>query len=95
MINSLYHGINSTEKYYNPKSLIEKACIYWYYLRVDLILIKDGIVSFFVLFKTLIFGFSSSLFIIYNALLYVLYLSKRLGIDSGLDSLSLNFKCSS
>ena len=52
-INSLYQEINSIEKDYNPKTLIEKTGIYGNYLRVDLTLIRDGIVPFFVLFKAL------------------------------------------
>ena len=52
-INSLYQEINSIEKDYNPPTLIEKTGIYGNYLRVDLTLIRDGIVPFFVLFKAL------------------------------------------
>ena len=52
-INSLYQEINSIEKDYTPKTLIEKTGIYGNYLRVDLTLIRDGIVPFFVLFKAL------------------------------------------
>ena len=43
-INSLYQEINSIEKDYNPITLIEQTGIYGNYLRVDLTLIRDGII---------------------------------------------------
>ena len=52
-INSLFQEINSIEKDYNPPTLIEKTGIYGNYLRVDLTLVRDGIVPFFVLFRAL------------------------------------------
>ena len=52
-INSLFQEINSIEKDYNPTTLIEKTGIYGNYLRVDLTLVRDGIVPFFVLFRAL------------------------------------------
>jgi hypothetical protein len=52
-INSLYQEINSIEKDYNPITLIEQTGIYGNYLRVDLTLIRDGIIPFFVLFRAL------------------------------------------
>ena len=52
-INSLFQEINSIEKDYNPITLIEKTGIYGNYLRVDLTLVRDGIVPFFVLFRAL------------------------------------------
>ena len=45
-INSLYQEINSIEKDYNPITLIEQTGIYGNYLRVDLTLIRDGIIPF-------------------------------------------------
>ena len=52
-INSLFQEINSIEKDYNPPTLIEKTGIHGNYLRVDLTLVRDGIVPFFVLFRAL------------------------------------------
>ena len=52
-INSLFQEINSIEKDYNPPTLIEKTGIYGNYLRVDLTLVRDDIVPFFVLFRAL------------------------------------------
>ena len=52
-INSLFQEINSIEKDYNPPTLIEKTGIYGNYIRVDLTLVRDGIVPFFVLFRAL------------------------------------------
>ena len=52
-INSLFQEINSIEKDYSPTTLIEKTGIYGNYLRVDLTLVRDGIVPFFVLFRAL------------------------------------------
>ena len=47
-INSLYQEINSIEKDYKPITLLKGN-----YLRVDLTLIRDGIIPFFVLFRAL------------------------------------------
>ena len=52
-INSLYQEINSIEKDYNPITLIEQTGIYGNYLRVDLTLIRDGIIPFFFFFIAL------------------------------------------
>ena len=52
-INSLFQEINSIEKDYSPTTLIEKTGIHGNYLRVDLTLVRDGIVPFFVLFRAL------------------------------------------
>ena len=52
-INSLFQEINSIEKDYSPTTFIEKTGIYGNYLRVDLTLVRDGIVPFFVLFRAL------------------------------------------
>ena len=52
-INSLLKEINSIEKYYKPITLFEKTGLEGNYLRVDLTLVRDGIIPFFVLFKAL------------------------------------------
>ncbi len=52
-INSLYQEINSIEKDYNPITLFERTGLKGNYLRVDLTLIRDGIIPFFVLFRAL------------------------------------------
>ena len=52
-INSLFNEINSIEKDYKPITLFEQTGIYGNYLRVDLTLVRDGIIPFFVLFRAL------------------------------------------
>ena len=52
-INSLFNEINSIEKDYKPITLFEQTGIYGNYLRVDLTLVRDGILPFFVLFRAL------------------------------------------
>ena len=52
-INSLYQEINSIEKDYKPITLFEQTGLKGNYLRVDLTLIRDGIIPFFVLFRAL------------------------------------------
>ena len=52
-INSLLQEINTIEKYYTPVTLFEQTGIYGNYLRVDLTLVRDGIIPFFVLFRAL------------------------------------------
>ena len=52
-INSLFNEINSIEKDYKPITLFEQTGINGNYLRVDLTLVRDGILPFFVLFRAL------------------------------------------
>ena len=52
-INSLLQEINTIEKDYAPITLCERTGIYGNYLRVDLTLVRDGIIPFFVLFRAL------------------------------------------
>ena len=52
-INSLLQEINTIEKDYVPITLFERTGIYGNYLRVDLTLVRDGIIPFFVLFRAL------------------------------------------
>ena len=52
-INSLLQEINTIEKDYTPVTLFEQTGIYGNYLRVDLTLVRDGIIPFFVLFRAL------------------------------------------
>ena len=52
-INSLYQEINSIEKDYKPITLFEQTGLKGNYLRVDLTLIRDGTIPFFVLFRAL------------------------------------------
>ena len=52
-INSLLQEINTMEKDYTPITLFEQTGLYGNYLRVDLTLVRDGIVPFFVLFRAL------------------------------------------
>ena len=52
-INSLLQEINTIEKDYTPITLFEQTGIYGNYLRVDLTLVRDGIIPFFVLFRAL------------------------------------------
>ena len=52
-INSLFNEINSIEKDYKPITLFEQTGIYGNYLRVDLTLVRDGILPFFALFRAL------------------------------------------
>ena len=52
-INSLLQEINTIEKDYAPITLFERTGIYGNYLRVDLTLVRDGIIPFFVLFRAL------------------------------------------
>ena len=52
-INSLLLEINTMEKDYNPITLIEQTGINGNYLRVDLTLVRDGIIPFFILFRAL------------------------------------------
>ena len=52
-INSLLQEINTIEKDYTPITLFEQTGIYGNYLRVDLTLIRDGVIPFFVLFRAL------------------------------------------
>ena len=52
-INSLLQEINTIEKDYTPITLFEKTGIYGNYLRVDLTLVRDGVIPFFVLFRAL------------------------------------------
>ena len=52
-INSLLQEINTIEKDYTPITLFERTGIYGNYLRVDLTLVRDGIIPFFVLFRAL------------------------------------------
>jgi len=53
-INSLLQEINTIEKDYTPITLFEQTGIYGNYLRVDLTLVRDGVIPFFVLFRALI-----------------------------------------
>ena len=52
-INSLLQEINTIEKDYAPITLFERTGINGNYLRVDLTLVRDGIIPFFVLFRAL------------------------------------------
>ena len=52
-INSLLQEINTIEKDYTPITLFEQTGIYGNYLRVDLTLVRDGVIPFFVLFRAL------------------------------------------
>ena len=52
-INSLVQEINTIEKDYTPITLFEQTGIYGNYLRVDLTLVRDGVIPFFVLFRAL------------------------------------------
>ena len=52
-INSLLQEINTIEKDYTPVTLFEQTGIYGNYLRVDLTLVRNGIIPFFVLFRAL------------------------------------------
>ena len=52
-INSLLQEINTIEKDYTPVTLFEQTGIYGNYLIVDLTLVRDGIIPFFVLFRAL------------------------------------------
>jgi hypothetical protein len=52
-INSLLQEINTIEKDYTPVTLFERTGIYGNYLRVDLTLVRDGVIPFFVLFRAL------------------------------------------
>ena len=55
-IKSLYSEINSIEKDYDPITLFEQTGLKGNYLRVDLTLIRDGKIPFFVLFRALVFS---------------------------------------
>lgn len=46
-INSLLQEINTIEKDYTPITLFEQTGIYGNYLRVDLTLVRDGVIPFF------------------------------------------------
>ena len=52
-INSLLQEINTIEKDYTPITLFEQTGIYGNYLRVDLTLVRDGVIPFFILFRAL------------------------------------------
>ena len=52
-INSLLQEINTIEKDYTAITLFEQTGIYGNYLRVDLTLVRDGVIPFFVLFRAL------------------------------------------
>ena len=52
-INSLLQEINTIENDYTPITLFEQTGIYGNYLRVDLTLVRDGVIPFFVLFRAL------------------------------------------
>ena len=52
-INSLLQEINTIDKDYTPVTLFEQTGINGNYLRVDLTLVRDGIIPFFVLFRAL------------------------------------------
>ena len=52
-INSLLQEINTIEKDYTPITLFEQTGIYGNYLRVDLTLVRDGVIPFFVIFRAL------------------------------------------
>ena len=55
-IKSLYSEINSIENDYDPITLFEQTGLKGNYLRVDLTLIRDGKIPFFVLFRALVFS---------------------------------------
>jgi len=52
-INSLLQEINTIEKDYTPITLFEQTGIYGNYLRVDLTLVRDSVIPFFILFRAL------------------------------------------
>ena len=52
-MNSLLQEINSIEKDYKPITLFEKTGLEGNYLRVDLTLVRDGVIPFLVLFRAL------------------------------------------
>ena len=53
-MNNLLQEINTMEKDYNPPTLYEKTGLEGNYIRVDLTLVKDGTIPFFILFKSLL-----------------------------------------
>ena len=53
-MNYILEEINTMEKGYNPPTLFEQTGLDGNYIRVDLTLIKDGTIPFFILFKALL-----------------------------------------
>ena len=53
-MNYILEEINTMEKDYNPPTLFEKTGLDGNYIRVDLTLVKDGTIPFFILFKALL-----------------------------------------
>ena len=53
-MNYILEEINTMEKDYNPPTLFEQTGLDGNYIRVDLTLVKDGTIPFFILFKALL-----------------------------------------
>ena len=53
-MNYILEEINTMEKGYNPPTLFEQTGLDGNYIRVDLTLVKDGTIPFFILFKALL-----------------------------------------
>ena len=53
-MNYILEEINTIEKDYNPPTLFEQTGLEGNYIRVDLTLVKDGTIPFFILFKALL-----------------------------------------